>query len=208
MPLILEGIVLGLSVAAPIGPTNIEMIRRGLKGGFWSCVLFAAGVEVALVAYLVAIFGGLSFLTEVELFNIILSAFGILVLFYMGYVNIKDAFERHSLNTDTKGQDDKHFVSGILLTITNPAVLLFWSGIIGANVAARDFSLHNTLMISGGILIGVTIWFLALSALLHGGRRYITPRVFGYISAIAGLVLIGFGLSFGYRIVLRLMAST
>lgn len=205
MPLLFEGVILGLSVAAPIGPTNIEMIRRGLKGGFWSCVLFAAGVEVALVAYLVAIFGGLSFLTEVELFNIILSAFGILVLFYMGYVNIKDFFERHNLNIDTREQDDKHFVSGILLTVTNPAVLLFWSGIIGANVAARDFSLHNSLMISGGILIGVTIWFLALSALLHGGRKYITPRVFGYVSVIAGLVLIGFGLSFGYRIVLKLV---
>jgi threonine/homoserine/homoserine lactone efflux protein len=205
MPLLFEGIILGLSVAAPIGPTNIEMIRRGLKGGFWSCVLFAAGVEVALVAYLVAIFGGLSFLTEVELFNVILSAFGVLVLFYMGVENIKDAFERHSLNLDTKGQDDRHFVSGILLTITNPAVLLFWSGIIGANVAARDFSLRNSLMISGGILIGVTIWFLALSALLHGGRKYITPKVFRYVSAVAGLVLIGFGLSFGYRIVLKLV---
>jgi threonine/homoserine/homoserine lactone efflux protein len=205
MSLILEGIALGLSVAAPIGPTNIEMIRRGLKGGFWSCLLFGAGVEVALVAYLAAIFGGLSFLTEVELFNVVLSAFGILVLFYMGYVNIKDAFEHHSLNLDAKGQDDRHFVSGILLTITNPAVLLFWSGIIGANVAARDFSLHNSLMISGGILIGVTIWFLALSALLHGGRKHITPKVFRYVSAIAGLVLIGFGLSFGYRIVLKLI---
>ena len=203
--LLFEGAILGLSVAAPIGPTNIEMIRRGLKGGFWSCVLFAAGVEVALVAYLVAIFGGLSFLTEVELFNTVLSAFGILVLFYMGYVNIKDAFEQHSFDIDAREQDDRHFISGILLTITNPAVLLFWSGIIGANVAARDFSLQNSLMISGGILIGVTIWFLALSALLHGGRRYITPRVFGYISAIAGLVLIGFGLSFGYRIVLKLI---
>jgi threonine/homoserine/homoserine lactone efflux protein len=205
MPLILEGIALGLSVAAPIGPTNIEMIRRGLKGGFWPCVLFGAGVEVALVAYLVAIFGGLSFLTEAELFNVVLSAFGILVLFYMGCVNIKDAFERHNLTIDTKEQDDRHFVSGILLTITNPAVLLFWSGIIGANVAARDFNLHSSLMISGGILTGVTIWVLALSALLHGGRRYITPRVFGYVSAIAGLVLIGFGLSFGYRIVLKLI---
>ncbi len=205
MSLVLEGIALGLSVAAPIGPTNIEMIRRGLKGGFGDCILFGAGVEVALVAYLVAIFGGLSFLTEVELFNVVLSAFGILVLFYMGYVNIKDAFERHSLTLDTQEQDDKHFVSGILLTITNPAVLLFWSGIIGANVATRDFSLHNSLMISGGILIGVTIWFLALSALLHGGRKYITPKVFRYVSAIAGLVLIGFGLSFGYRIMLKLI---
>lgn len=203
MSLVIEGIILGLSVAAPIGPTNVEMIRRGLKGGFWSCIAFAGGVDIALIMYLIAIFAGFSFLTEVELFNLALSVFGILVLFYLGYANIKDFFKRHSLNLETGGGDDRHFLSGILLTITNPAVLLFWSGIIGANLAAKDFSPENSLLISAGILTGVTIWFLALSALLQGGRRYITPNVFSYISAIAGLVLIGFGLSFGYRMVVK-----
>lgn len=205
MPVIIEGIILGLSVAAPIGPTNIEMIRRGLKGGFWSCISFAAGVDIALISYLAAIFAGLSFLTEVELFNTVLSVFGILVLFYLGYTNIKDFFQRHSLNLDSEGQGDRHFISGILLTIANPAVLLFWSGIIGANVATKEFSLQNSLLVSSGILIGVSIWFLFLSTLIYGGRRYITPKVFGYISAVAGLVLIGFGLSFGYRTALLLL---
>jgi len=200
---IVEGILLGLSVAAPIGPTNIEMIRRGLKSGFWSCILFAIGVEIALSAYLVAIFAGLSFLTDVELFTIILSVFGVIVLFYLGYTSIKDFLSRQDLTTDADARDSRHFVSGILLTITNPAVLLFWSGIIGANVATRELSPRNRLLVSGGILIGVTIWFLFLSAMIHGGRRYITPNIFGYISATAGLILIGFGLSFGYRILLK-----
>jgi threonine/homoserine/homoserine lactone efflux protein len=203
MSSIIEGIILGLSVAAPVGPTNIEMIRRGLKSGFWSCILFAAGVKVALIAYLTAVFAGLSFLTEVELFSTVLSFFGVIVLFYLGYTSIKDFFNRHNLTIEGDGRDSNHLVSGILLTIANPAVLLFWSGIIGANIATREFNLNSSLLVSGGILIGVSIWFLFLSTMIHAGRKYITPRVFGYISLGAGLVLIGFGLNFGYRMLLR-----
>ncbi len=83
-------------------------------------------------------------------------------------------------------------------------MLLFWSGIIGANIASREFSLNDSLLISGGILLGVSAWLLFLSTLLSWGRKYVTPQVFKYISTIAGLVLIGFGLSFGYRIALKL----
>jgi threonine/homoserine/homoserine lactone efflux protein len=205
MPLLVEGLILGLSVAAPIGPTNIEMIRRGLRSGFWACILFAAGVEVALIAYLVAVFAGLSFLTEAELFNLFLSVFGVLVLFYLGFVSIRDFFNRHDLDLDASRGDDRHLVSGVVLTIANPAVLLFWSGIIGANLATKEFSLGTSLLISGGILMGVAIWLLLLSTLIHGGRRFLTPQVFGYISLIAGLVLIGFGLSFGFRLALKVL---
>jgi threonine/homoserine/homoserine lactone efflux protein len=201
----IEGIILGLSVAAPIGPTNIEMIRRGLKNGFLACVLFATGVEIALIIYLTTIFAGLSFLTQLELFNIVLSALGVIVLFYLGQVSIRDFFNRSSLSLHEEGEDKKHFVSGIVLTITNPAVLLFWSGIIGVNMAAKESSVAEGLLVSIGILIGVTLWFLFLSTIIHGGRKYITSKVFGFISGMAGLVLIGFGVVFGYRVLLKLL---
>ncbi len=199
----LEGVILGLSVAAPVGPTNIELIRRGLKGGFFSCIAFSIGVDIALVTYLVAVFAGLSFLTEIKALNILLSVFGVFVLLYLGYSGVKDFFNRDALEL-TPGGEDRHLLSGVMLTISNPAVLLFWSGIIGANVATRDLSAESRLLISAGILLGVSAWLFLLSLLVHGGRRFITPRIFGYVSAIAGLVLIGFGLMFGYRLVSQL----
>jgi hypothetical protein len=101
---IVEDILLGLSVAAPIGPTNVEMIRRGLRSGFWACVRFALGVDVALIAYLAAIFAGLSFLAEIEWFNTVLSVFGVVVLFYLGHVSIKDFFDRADLDLEAGGR--------------------------------------------------------------------------------------------------------
>lgn len=32
---VLSYIVLGLSLSIPVGPINIEMIKRGIKNGFW-----------------------------------------------------------------------------------------------------------------------------------------------------------------------------
>ena len=197
----IEGILLGLSVAAPIGPTNVELVRRGMKGGFWACILFAAGVEIALLTYLFAVFAGLSFLTEIGAVNVLLSLFGVAVLFFLGYTSIKDYFDRDTLDLKSSA-DDRHLLSGIVLTLSNPAVLLFWSGIIGANLATKESNITNNVLISSGILIGVSVWFVGLSALLYAGRRYVTPRVFRYVSGNAGIVLIGFGLSFGYRLVL------
>jgi threonine/homoserine/homoserine lactone efflux protein len=198
-----EGVILGLSVAAPVGPTNIELIRRGLKGGFSSCIFFSIGVDIALVVYLVAVFAGLTFLTQVKALNFLLSVFGVVVLLFLGYSGIKDFSNRDALDL-TPGAEDRHLLSGVMLTISNPAVLLFWSGIIGANVATRDLSGEGRLLISAGILLGVSAWLFFLSLLVHGGRRFITPRIFGYVSAIAGVILIGFGLTFGYRLVLQL----
>jgi threonine/homoserine/homoserine lactone efflux protein len=203
MSALIEGIILGLSVAAPIGPTNIELIRRGLKSGFWSCIAFGIGVDVALILYLAVIFAGLSYLTEATWFNLGMSVFGVVVLFYLGYTSLRDFFRPHDLELDSASQDRRHFIPGVILTISNPAVLLFWSGIIGVNLGAREFSLGDGLFISGGILVGVSLWILALSALVHGGRRFITPRVFAYISGLAGLVLIAFGLAFGWRLWVR-----
>ena len=40
MKIVLNGILLGLSITAPIGPTNIEVIRRGLKEGWKSAFIF------------------------------------------------------------------------------------------------------------------------------------------------------------------------
>ena len=203
MNTVIEGIILGLSITAPVGPTNIEVIRRGLKEGWKSAFTFCIGVMIALIIYLLLVVFGLSFLTESETFNTILLVFGVIVLFYLAYGAEKDFFNKKELDLSGEVNSKKHLIPGIVLTISNPAVLLLWTGIMGANLAATEGTLQKGGLLSLGILIGVLIFFIALTALIHGGRKFITKKNFKYISLIAGLILFYFGLKFGYQLIMK-----
>jgi len=198
MSIILRGILLGLSITAPIGPTNIEVIRRGTREGWRSARAFCLGVIVALVIYLLLVALGLSFLTESELFNTLLTILGVIVLAYLSYNSLRDFFSGREIEFAKDVSGKEHFLPGIVLTISNPAILLLWTGIMGADLAVSGASLSQGLMLSIGILIGVFIFFTTLILLIHFGRRFLQPRYIKYVSLVAGIVLMGFCIRFAY----------
>ena len=198
MGTILRGILLGLSITAPIGPTNIEVIRRGAQEGWKSARAFCLGVIVALVIYLLLVVLGLSFLTESKLFNTLLTILGVIVLAYLSYHSLRDFFSGREIDFDDKVESNKHFMPGIVLTISNPAILLLWTGIMGADLAASGASPSQGLKLSIGILIGVLIFFTILIFLIHFGRKFLQQRYIKYVSLVAGIVLMGFCVRFVY----------
>lgn len=205
MSTIIRGIVLGLSITAPIGPTNVEVIRRGAREGSRSAAAFCLGVMVALVLYLLLVVFGLSFLTESVVFNTLLTLFGIIVLAYLAYSSIKDFFTGTEVDLGGQVGGNKHFVPGIVLTISNPAVLLLWTGIMGADLAASDASLAEGLLLSSGILIGVAVFFTTLTILIHYGRRFLQQRYLKYVSLVAGIVQLFFCVGFAYDLLVRFL---
>jgi threonine/homoserine/homoserine lactone efflux protein len=205
MGTIIRGIILGLSITAPIGPTNVEVIRRGTKEGWRATVTFCFGVIIALVLYLLLVTFGLSVLTESAVFNTLLSSFGVLVLAYLAYTSIKDFFTGTEIELDKQASGNKHFIPGILLTISNPAILLLWTGIMGADLAASRAAAGQGLLLSFGILIGVALFFTMLTLLIHYGRKYLQQRYFKSVSLAAGIVLLFFCIRFAYDLLARFL---
>ena len=198
MGTIIRGIVLGLSITAPVGPTNVEVIKRGAREGWRSAATFCLGVIVALILYLLLVVFGLSFLIESTVFNTLLMLFGVIVLAYLSYSSIKDFFSGTEMELGGEVSSNKHFVPGIVLTISNPAVLLLWTGIMGADLAGSGASLAEGLNLSIGILIGVAIFFTLLTILIHYGRRFLQQRYLKYVSLVAGIVQLIFCIKFAY----------
>ena len=203
MSTILRGIVLGLSITAPIGPTNVEVIRRGAQEGWRSARAFCLGVIVALVIYLLLVVLGLSFLTESKTFNTLLTILGVIVLAYLSFNSLRDFVSGAAIEFDEVGSGKEHFLPGIVLTISNPAILLLWTGIMGADLAASGASLGQGLTLGVGILIGVVIFFTALIFLIHYGRRFLRQRYIKYVSLLAGIVLMGFCVRFAYGLLMQ-----
>ena len=198
MSTIIRGIILGLSITAPIGPTNIEVIRRGAQEGWRSARAFCLGVILSLVIYLLLVILGLSYLTESKIFNTLLTILGVIVLAYLSYNSLRDFFSGREIDFDDKVESNKHFMPGIVLTISNPAILLLWTGIMGADLAASGASPSQGLKLSIGILIGVLIFFTILIFLIHFGRKFLQQRYIRYVSLLAGIVLLVFCIRFAY----------
>jgi threonine/homoserine/homoserine lactone efflux protein len=197
MNTIIRGIILGLSITAPIGPTNVEIIRRGTREGWQSAAAFCLGTMVALILFLLLVVAGLSFLTELPAFNALLTALGVAVLAYLAYISIKDFLHPEAeIDLDERANPTQHFVPGILLTISNPAILLIWTGIMGVDLAASRASVGQGLLLSLGILIGVGLFFSVLTAVIHHGRRLLRREYLRYVSLAAGVVLLFFCVRF------------
>lgn len=202
--LLLGGVILGLSVAAPIGPVNIAMIQRGLKEGFGGALLLGAGSTTADLIYILLAYAGADPLSHQPWARVALFAGGAVVMGWLGYQAIRAAVAppRAEDEGDRAAPERRTsaFVSGFCITIVNPMTIAFWLGILSASLASRSkASLGLELLYIASLLAGCLLWILGLASALHFGRRVARGPVLKVISALAGLVLIGFGVQFGWK---------
>ncbi len=217
--LLLGGAFLGLSIAAPIGPVNLEMIDRGLRHGFRAAFMVGLGSTIADLIYIGIAYAGADPLSHQGWARVVLFAGGALVLVYLGAGALRAAWKAQPLpagGSDGAGEgvrgaaggaagEDRRvgrgaFAAGFLITLMNPMTIAFWLGILAAALAARPrASLPVEVAYVASLIAGCMIWVLLLSFLLHRGRRLIRGPVMRVLSAAAGLALIGFGVHFAIK---------
>jgi Putative threonine efflux protein len=199
---LLQNILLGLTLAAPIGPVNLEIIKRGLNSGFQQAFLTGAGAMCADTTYLILIFFGLTSFLNFAFMKIFLGITGSIILIYLGAMSAK-AFFRKADATENKPHRlfKASFVTGYVLAISSPMTIVWWTGVFGALLAAQtniQTSL-STFFSCLSILLGCFLWVFFLSTALHWGKKIINEKITRLISLFAGLFLILFGVYFLYR---------
>lgn len=123
-----KGILLGLSIAAPVGPIGVLCIRRTLANGLSSGISSGLGSALADGFYgFVAAFG-LTIITSLLLDNrIYLQLIGGLFLLYLGcktFISIPSEHSPASANRGLAGD----CLSSFFLTISNPITIIFLYG--------------------------------------------------------------------------------
>ncbi|HSU80296.1 MAG TPA: LysE family transporter [Candidatus Angelobacter sp.] len=200
MSAILSYVLLGLSLAAPIGPINAAQMDRGLKGGFLPSWIFGLGAISADVLYMLMVYLGLVHFINVPVIKTFLWLFGSFVLFFTGIESLKGVGQLQVRDfRQSKEPLIKSYISGFLMSLSNPLTILFWIGIFGSVFAetASNFETHDLIIYSGSIFMGIFIWDISMAAISSGFRRLLTNGLIKFISIISGLSLIGFGFYFG-----------
>ncbi|WP_409271073.1 LysE family transporter [Neobacillus sp. SCS-31] len=201
MTVYLSYVLLGLSLAAPIGPINAAQLDRGIRYGFWHSWLTGVGAAAADGIYMIIVYAGVVNFIDTPIVQTFLWLFGAFVLLYTGVeslINIKGL----TISGNRKKEPlIKSFMSGFLMSLSNPLTILFWLGIYGSVLAkTAATSGHGQLILySAAIFSGLLIWDISMATLATGAKRYLTSAFLTAISVISGLSLIGFGLYFGWQ---------
>jgi threonine/homoserine/homoserine lactone efflux protein len=216
---ILRNILLGITLAIPIGPASLAVIQTGLRAGFLRAWLTGIGVTLADTTYLLVVYFGLSAFMGIPAVKVIVWILGALVLFYLGWQSLRGLWassrKRDFLSVSQDGEvlpdrgtGRNPLLVGYLVNISNPIAVVFWAGIygslIGAAVAAGGDK-SDALISGAAILLGILSWHTTTSFLSHWGRRLLNEKIARIISAIAGVVLILFGLRFAWNAITALL---
>jgi len=200
---LLQNILLGLTLAAPIGPVNVEIIKRGLTHGFRQALLTGAGAMCAAGTYLTLIFFGLTSFLNSAFITGFLGIAGSLILIYLGAMSVKEYFKNATQAAVPQRRMFKHsFIAGFALAISSPMTIVWWTGVFGALMAAQGPTRTglSAFLSCLSILLGCFLWVFFLASALHWGKKIINEQMTRLISMIAGLFLIGFGVFFLYRV--------
>ena len=192
---LVKGIILGFSIAAPVGPIGVLCIRRTVQYGRLSGFFSGLGAATADTIYGVIAALGLTFISNFLLdCDVWLRVIGGIVLILLGIKTFlaKTIQQPVKITHKTLLSD---FVSTFFLTMTNPMTILAYVAIF-AGFGLTGFAgrhLDATALIVG-VFIGSSFWWLILSEGVAFFRKKVDARAMKWINRIAGLVIIFFGL--------------
>lgn len=180
--------IIGLSIAAPVGPIGVLCIRRTLSAGRTAGLVSGLGAATADALYGAAAAFGLTALTalltaQARWLGLVGGAF----LLYLGLRTIFSPPAQADLSQENQTQLWGMYASTLALTLANPATILAFMGIYaGLGGAAEGGGLLMVL----GVFCGSALWWLSLSWLISLLRGVAArPAFMAWINRLSGAVL-------------------
>ena len=195
--LLIFGASVGVLLAAPIGPINIEIVRRGLQDGFAHGWLIGLGALSADTLYALVIVLGLARFAENESIRLILFLAGAVMMSFIGWRSIATALHPRETIVAPAARG-RSYVTGFLMAALNPFGIVYWLT-VGAGLAAdavNRFGEGAAPMLVLGVTLGILCWVTTLSLVAQISRRFVTGRGMQWITGISGVLLLGYAVWF------------
>ena len=190
-PILLRGFIIGISIAAPVGPIGVLCIRRTLADGKLTGFLSGLGAATADMLYGTVAAFGLKFVMDLLIGQAIwLRLTGGIFLLYLGIKTLLSKPAEQAAQVNHSGLLAA-YLSTLLLTITNPMTILSFIAIFAGIMPAGPGNSPLALVL--GVFAGSASWWLALSFAVGPMRERVTPAVMLWINRSSGAVITTFG---------------
>ncbi|WP_145053047.1 LysE family translocator [Paenibacillus xylanexedens] len=207
MEIYIKFVLIGLAIAMPVGAITVEMTKQGLRNGFmhgWAVGLGGMTVDAGLI---LAMYFGFASLLSLPYVQIPLWLAGAGFLAFLGYDSIRNS-ELNLVSTEGKNAKTnksfwKTYRNGLLVAVS-PGNLIFWISVFGT-VLSDSYQASGKLsfIFAGlGVLCGILLHDVGLVSIVSITRKMMSSKMIQVVSALAGVLLLGFAVYFFYKFVL------
>ncbi|PWI47338.1 hypothetical protein CEE45_12140 [Candidatus Heimdallarchaeota archaeon B3_Heim] len=209
---------LGVTLAAPLGPINLELIKNGLntsitrKAAWFSTIILGVGAMTGdfIIALSALSIGGevLETFFSNQWIKLLLFAINLIILSYLGVstlfkapIDYSNSFNSNFQSEETLKQVKstqllKKYFTGLSIVVTSPWSYLWWTS-AGTIILFSDFSLpdlFSRLIVVAMFISGVFLWVLSFSTTLTVIGKFPHPKFFSIITKGTTLILLLFAL--------------
>ena len=196
--LIVWGVVIGVAVAAPIGPINLMAIRNTLTHGFWAGLFTGTGAVLGDGTFAVFAAFGITAVSEFIIgYATWIQAIGGAILTVVGLRIMRSQPQVTGLDGEAKRlRPGALVVSTYVLTITNPATMMGFLAIFGGvgNLVSRPGDYAGAGAMVAAVMFGSFLWWLTVSWFASLFRRRIAENGLRVVNLVSGAVIVCFGL--------------
>lgn len=195
------GMGVGIVLAAPVGPINVEILRRGLLIGPKAGWLVGISAMTADTIFATIIVSGVSGIADRPALRVPLFLAGAAMLGWIGMASLREA-RRGAIDLDARARGvSRSFVTGFLMAALNPMGIVYWLSVGSALVAeaVSRVGRAGSPVLVGGVFLGIFCWVTGLSLAIRAGRRWVNAQALRWITGLSGVILLGFALWFAVQ---------
>lgn len=188
----LQGFILGLSIAAPVGPIAILCIQRSLTQGQLIGFVSGLGAATADAAYGTVAALGITAVTHFLIqYQVGFRLVGGLFLGYLGSkIYLSSPPETVAVEENPTQLKNAYF-STFFLTLSNPMTIVSFAAIFaGFNVGMAGQASMTAVWFILGVFMGSATWWFMLSGSVRFFRHRLNPKGLTGINRVSGGIII------------------
>ncbi len=191
--LFIKSFILGLAIAAPLGPIGALCINRTLERGFWAGMV--GGLGTALADALYATLAALGFAAFAALLSHVDGPMRLVGGMFMIWLGWRSMRPKPAPKAARIGAGDLlgTLLATFMLTLTSPLTIVSFTAIFAGLGLANDARDGGAVMVVAGIFLGSLCWWALLSGGVALAHKRLPAGFAGWVARLSGLVLIGFG---------------
>ncbi len=205
---LLEGIVIGFTIAILTGPAFFSLIQTSIHRGFRSGLFLAGGIFLSDASLLMLCYLGASQIIYEGQNSLVFGMIGGTILVVFGIVTFrrKVHMEDEYLQQIKKPGPLTYILKGFFLNFANPFIWIFWMGVVVGTTSNFGVDTTSIYMFFTGILVTTLSTDLLKCFIANKIKAYLNLKVLAKINHMVGIILVIFGIVLIIRVLINFAA--